>query len=174
MARHVMFLRWWLLIILMSLGGFMAFKAGVFFDMWQEDATMLSSVNLIILLIFSLRSGGLTWNASNGLSGKEIDFNELEIKEETGWFWSDIVLAIGMFGTVWGFIMMLGGAFGNVDFSDPLMAQTALPKMVSGMKTALYTTLTGLLASILLKMQYYNLGLGVNKLREKYEKQKAI
>jgi len=166
MAKHMMFLRWWLLIILMTLGGFMAFKAGIFHDMWCKDATTLSFVNLAILVFFSVKCGILTWKTSSG-SG---ELSKIETNEETGWFWSDQVLAIGMFGTVCGFLMMLDGAFGNIDFTDPLLAQTALPKMVSGISTALYTTLTGLLASILLKTQYYNLSLGVNKLREKHGK----
>jgi len=162
----MMFLRWWLLAILMTLGGFVAFKAGIFHDMWFKDATYLSFVNLAILVIFTIKGGILTWRASSE-SG---DLIELETKEETGWFWSAQVLNIGMFGTVCGFIMMLDGAFGNADFTDPLFAQTALPKMVLGISTALYTTLTGLLAAVLLKIQYYNLSLGIKKLRRKHGK----
>jgi len=169
MVRHAMFLRWWFLIILMSLGGFLAFKEGIFQEMWRQDATMLSSVNLIILAILSLKAGLATWRASKALGGAKLDVGKLEADEETGWFWSAIVLAIGMTGTVWGFIMMLEGAFGNTDFTDPLWAQTAFPKMVGGMATALYTTLTGLIASILLKIEYYNLSLGSRKLKEKHE-----
>jgi hypothetical protein len=166
MAKHMMFLRWWLLVILMTLGGFVAFKAGAFHDMWFKDATYLSFFNLAILLLFTVKCGVLTWRTSSG-SGNLID---LETKEETGWFWSAQVLSIGMFGTVCGFLMMLEGAFGNIDFSDPLLAQTALPKMVMGISTALYTTLTGLLASVLLKIQYYNVKLGLKRLREKHGK----
>ena len=61
-----------------------------------------------------------------------------------------------MMGTVIGFIMMLAG-FGAVDAKDANSIQNLMSSMSSGMATALYTTLAGLICSSLLKIQYFNI-----------------
>jgi len=61
-----------------------------------------------------------------------------------------------MIGTVIGFITMLAG-FANVDLSDSQSAQDLIINLGSGMSTALYTTLSGLICSLLLKVQCFNM-----------------
>ncbi len=75
---------------------------------------------------------------------------------ERGWFFSDIVLSLGMIGTVAGFMMMLTG-FATLDFSDIEAAQGMVARLGAGMATALSTTLIGLIASVLLKLQFFML-----------------
>jgi biopolymer transport protein ExbB/TolQ len=65
-------------------------------------------------------------------------------------------LNLGMIGTIWGFILMLAG-FVNVDVSDIKSVQELLTSMSGGMSIALYTTLTGLVCSQILKVQFFNL-----------------
>ena len=71
-----------------------------------------------------------------------------------------------MIGTVVGFIMMLGGFF-TVDFSDTATLQNLIKDLGSGMSGALYTTLTGLICSALLKVQYFNLNQGISRILAK-------
>ncbi|MDC1257330.1 MotA/TolQ/ExbB proton channel family protein, partial [bacterium] len=66
---------------------------------------------------------------------------------------SESMLALGMIGTVAGFILMLGGSFSDIDTSNPETLKTALKSMALGMSTALYTTLVGLVCSQLYKVQ---------------------
>ena len=84
---------------------------------------------------------------------------------EVGWFTSDLCLSIGMMGTVIGFIMMLGG-FANIDINDMATVQGLIKGLGVGMATALYTTLTGLICSALLKIQYFNLSQAIDKVRQ--------
>ena len=75
---------------------------------------------------------------------------------EIGWFITEACLALGMIGTVTGFLLMLNGAFIEIDLSNPTTIQNSLIKMALGMSTALYTTLTGLICSLALKIQLVN------------------
>ena len=81
---------------------------------------------------------------------------------EVRWFTSDLCLTVGMMGTVIGFIMMLSG-FKDVDVSEVKTIQTLVKNLGSGMSTALYTTLSGLVCGSVLKIQYFNLNQAVNK-----------
>ena len=76
---------------------------------------------------------------------------------EVGWFIAESCLALGMVGTVTGFLLMLGTAFANIDVTNAVSLQNALGVMAIGMSTALYTTLIGLVCSLIIKVQLVNL-----------------
>ena len=71
---------------------------------------------------------------------------------DLGWFIVDLLIKLGLIGTVIGFIIMLSSITLIEDFDLSLM-QSLLKNMSSGMMVALYTTLTGLLSSIILSFQ---------------------
>jgi hypothetical protein len=71
-----------------------------------------------------------------------------------GHFIADLLLKLGLTGTVIGFILMLL-PIGQIEEFDPSLMQQLLSAMSGGMAVALYTTLAGLVTSTLLKMQYY-------------------
>ena len=77
---------------------------------------------------------------------------ELRLGHELGWFVADLLLSLGLLGTVVGFILMLG-PISDLDTADQNAVRTALAAMSGGMAVALYTTLTGLIGGILLKVQ---------------------
>ena len=60
---------------------------------------------------------------------------------------------------------MLAGAFGNLNVANVSSVQTALASMAVGMSTALYTTLTGLITSTILKVQYFRLDQDLERYR---------
>ena len=70
---------------------------------------------------------------------------------------SEVCLTMGLIGTVSGFILMLYGAFADLNISDTSSVQQSLMNMSLGMSTALYTTLIGLVTSLLLKIQFFRL-----------------
>ena len=71
----------------------------------------------------------------------------------TGHFIADTLLRLGLLGTIVGFILMLLPVAEITTFEANLMQQL-LGRMSQGMAVALYTTLTGLVTSTLLKLQY--------------------
>lgn len=69
------------------------------------------------------------------------------------WFASDAVLSIGMVGTLFGFLMVLGQSFSEIDTSSVESMTQAISTLATGMSTALVTSLVGLISSIWLKLQ---------------------
>lgn len=91
--------------------------------------------------------------------------SRLKSPQEIGWFVSDVMLKLGLLGTIIGFIFMLGSVANIADF-DVSNMQKILQHMSNGMGTALYTTLAGLICSILSAMQYHMIDRHVDELIE--------
>ena len=82
---------------------------------------------------------------------------------QLGAFASDALLKLGLLGTVIGFILMLAPIAG-LDAADRASVKSSMGLMSDGMAVAMYTTLTGLIGSILLQTQYYMLDEATAKL----------
>jgi MotA/TolQ/ExbB proton channel family len=97
--------------------------------------------------------------------GLLLDTFEAELKHGHlfGWFIADLLLSLGLLGTVIGFILMLGPISG-LDAGDQSALKGALAAMSGGMAVALYTTLTGLIGGMLLKIQGFLLDGAVDEL----------
>jgi flagellar motor component MotA len=95
----------------------------------------------------------------------EVYESRLKGPQEIGWFVSDMMLKLGLLGTIIGFIFMLGSVANIADF-DVSNMQKILQHMSNGMGTALYTTLAGLICSILSAMQYHMIDKHVDELIE--------
>ena len=89
--------------------------------------------------------------------------DELSNRHALGHMISDILLKLGLTGTVVGFILMLLPIGEMKDF-DPEKIQPLLSSMSGGMAVALYTTLSGLITSTMLKFQYFLLDSSLSKL----------
>ena len=138
-------LRWWLIFCMSVLAGGVAVYFDLHVDLYEGDQTKIS---FLILSIFVLTSTWIGWCTKKS----EHQYQNID----TGWFVSEACLALGMIGTVTGFLLMLSGAFADIDLANTATIQTALSKMALGMSTALYTTLVGLICSLTLKIQLVN------------------
>jgi hypothetical protein len=170
MTKHILFLKWWLFAILITLGLYIAYSFNIFHTIWEQDITKLSFIIIALFVFATIWCGSATWKISKALAKNSIDpkaLKNIEYAEDSGWFISDVLLTIGMIGTVCGFIIMLLGGFADVDVSNPSTIQSMLSKLSAGMATALFTTLAGLITSVLLKVQYFNLTKGIEKFRGK-------
>lgn len=145
-----------------------AISEGGLLILWNNDSTKLSFLLLFIFLKMSLWCGYKTWRLSvfidrNGAEKYLVE--KIEHLIEVGWFASDLCLSIGMVGTVVGFIMMMSG-FSSIDVSNMQTVEEMIRGLGSGMSTALYTTLVGLVCSSLLKIQYFNLSQAIDAVRK--------
>jgi hypothetical protein len=107
-------------------------------------------------------------NLSRGRSidhGVLLDSFEAELKQSHlfGWFISDLLLSLGLLGTVIALIVMLGPVSG-LDAGDQSATNGALAAMSGGMAVALYATLAGLIGGMLLKIQGFLLDGAVDEL----------
>jgi len=139
------FLKWWLIIVLSVIGSCVS----IYFDfdkfLYENDLTKLS---LVILLFFTISSIIVGYKIYKQFVEKVDSYTY-----ETEWFVSEILVSLGMIGTVIGFIYMLYTVFGNLDVGDTSIIKASLSTMANGMGTALLTTLVGLTSSVLLKCQ---------------------
>ena len=141
-------LKWWLIFCLILLGIGISYHFNLHSLLYYADVTKLS---FIIITIFIFTS---VW-----IGRKTFDLEKTSVTDDNiyvGRFIAETCLALGMGGTVTGFLYMLGTAFENIDITDATTLQDALASMAKGMSTALYTTLTGLIASLIIKVQLVN------------------
>ena len=118
----------------------------------------ITKISFLILLVFvctSIWIGNKTY-----LVDRLEDYDQ---RADVGWFIAESCLALGMVGTVTGFLIMLVTAFENIDLSNTATLQQALSDMAMGMSTALYTTLIGLVCSLIIKVQLINLEVALNE-----------
>jgi MotA/TolQ/ExbB proton channel family len=80
-----------------------------------------------------------------------------------GSFASDALMKLGLLGTIIGFILMLAPIAG-LDSADRASVKSSMGLMSDGMAVAMYTTLTGLIGSVLVQTQYYLLDEATAKL----------
>jgi len=151
----VSLLKWWLIFCLTLLGC----AIGTYFNMhnliYDADVTKLSFLIIVIFFCTSVWIGNKTYRL-----GKYDDYDQ---DTKVGWFVAESCLALGMVGTVTGFLLMLGTAFSNIDVTNSASLQKALEFMAVGMSTALYTTLVGLICSLIIKVQLVNLEVAINE-----------
>ena len=138
-------LRWWLIFCLSWIAGGVAVYFDLHNNLYDADKTKLS---FLILTVFTLTSLWVGWRTKKS-EDKEQDVS-------VGWFVAESCLALGMIGTVTVFLLMLSGAFANIDLANTSTIQNSLTLMALGMSTALYTTLVGLICSLTLKIQLIN------------------
>ena len=134
-----LFLKWWLIFILMILSGAVTWYFSFVNFLYANDFTKLSFV-IIAILFFTTLIIGYKYYKNN---------HDFEIE----WFTSEVVISLGMIGTVVGFIFMLYAAFSELSVDDSAKLQQSMMLMAKGMGTALLTTLVGLISSVLIKCQ---------------------
>jgi len=149
-------LKWWLVFCLTLLGFGTLYYFNMHSQLYHADVTKLSFLIIIIFMFTSVWIGRKTYDLETT--------SVIDDKIDVGWFIAESCLALGMVGTVTGFLYMLGTAFENIDITDATTLQDALASMAKGMSTALYTTLTGLIASLIIKVQLVNYEVGEQRI----------
>ncbi|HAA36128.1 MAG TPA: hypothetical protein DCE12_04865 [Gammaproteobacteria bacterium] len=81
----------------------------------------------------------------------------------SGWFVADLMIKLGLLGTVIGFIFMLNSV-AQMETTDLNAAKLMLTQMSGGMRIALFTTLAGLSSGLILGVQYQLLDRAADKL----------
>ena len=148
-------LKWWLFLCVQGAVISIANHFQFYQSLFMKDRTRIGFGILTILIVTSIWIGQKVYKLSKlnvTKSMKEGLMNDLSIQ----WFIAESCLVLGLVGTVCGFIIMLGTAFVDIDVSNIHSMQNALSQMSIGMSAALYTTLMGLLSSLVIKIQLVN------------------
>lgn len=136
----------WAQLITLGVLGFL----GTLTNIWANDVSSLSVVILILWFIGTIDVGIKTHQAHGGVN----------VVPRTGWFLSEAVTAFGMMGTLVGFIVMVDSSvIGVGDDVTTNELKAMLGQLTAGLKTAVFTTLIGLVAMVSLKFQLNNIDL---------------
>lgn len=136
--------------MLIATSFFWAFTMGVVTKVWETDITMLTSLITVIFVASNILLGYVAYNYDkNHLKARLAD------SVNTIWFISEILMALGMLGTVIGLIAMLGANVVGNNLQDSNGIQTLLGNMWLHMGLALYTNAVGIICSIILKVQVH-------------------
>lgn len=144
-------LKWWFIfcasLAAVSVTGFL----GLLNQLWFADVSKLSFAIIGLYFTYSAYVGYLTAQATHHC---QVNFVKKNIK--TGWFMSELMLGLGMIGTLVGFLILLNVSFANVDVSNTAAVKKLIADMSLGFSTSSLTTLVGLICSFLLKLQLVN------------------
>ena len=134
------FLYWWLIVCVIGTGSYLTHIMGWLVPLYTNDLTYIT---FLITAIAALTTLSLGYKFKVPAA----------VNVNVEWFVSDVVLTLGMLGTIIGFMIMLQGTFSSIEFNDTDSIRLALSSMSQGLFTALNTTLIGLVSSIVLKVQ---------------------
>jgi len=137
----------------------MLYNCGVAKEIWIKDTSVISSAIFLIFIFCSIFCGKLCYSICINPKNLDVYLN----KSEIGWFVSELCLTLGMMGTIVGFIMMLSG-FNTLDIQNSSTIQGLLSQLGGSMSTALYTTIVGLVAGSLLKIQFFLVSLELDRI----------
>ena len=140
------FWKWWTSIVLLGLfGTFIQHQYSVFNFVYEKDASRITFLIGFIFFLTTLKIGIESWR-------KQFTYEDHR-NTDFLWFSSDVVMSIGMVGTLIGFLLVLTSTFTNVDTTSASAMKAVIGTLASGMGIALMTTLAGLVSSIIIKFQ---------------------
>ena len=145
------FFRWWLFICLLLIGAYFGVHFDIFNTIFNTDKTYLSSVILLLFTGSTILTGYRTWL---------FNYRKTYTDTKVGWFCGEVMFALGMIGTLIGFVLVFGDALAHIDLEDQANKAKIIADMGIGISTAIYTTLAGLVCTILLWIQLINLEYG--------------
>ena len=179
---HRIFLIALILSGLIAFGATVAWREGLILAALESDSSRLTWLILLIYLLGSVRWLYLAYDISCKRSSLalgeptrrsegmdqillsqeskveaqaqlDVFADRLSKRNVSGRFLADLLLRLGLLGTIVGFILMLL-PIGNIQDFDINLVQQLMIQMSAGMAVALYTTLSGLITSTLMKLQY--------------------
>ena len=155
------FLRWWILCCLMVVGMGGLIWTDSFVYLWNTDLSKFSFGILGMLGLCTAYLGRLTYKVSKGRID-QVPSSELKPL----WFLSEVMIGLGLAGTLIGFFWVLTNSFEGLDVSKVDDIKLAMKEIGSGVGTAVLTSLVGILSSMLTKFQLVNLEYGRDKEKE--------
>jgi hypothetical protein len=144
---------WWILVWIQIAGLFVAYQAGIMTMIWHEDVTRLTLVIFIIHAFTTIKTGLDTAN-------KNKDWLD------PLWLAADQIFAVGILGTLCGFIILMHEAFIGGIPTTPVQIQKMLATMSSGMATAFWVSACAITSSMIQKVQVMNLELALRNEQE--------
>lgn len=149
--RKSLFIKWFIIFAAITAASAIAGSLGLFSLVFASDISHLSSIIATLFVLCSLATGKLSYDLSkNDASGLLTPTGKVRLKKKLKFlnFMADSFFVLGLMGTIIGFCYMMSGTLNaNVDVS------TIIQQLKIGSSTKLYTTLSGIVSSLLLQFQ---------------------
>jgi hypothetical protein len=149
------FTKWFLLAAVTVTALFLSEQKGAISLIIQNDQSYLALAIMILFLCASIFTGVLSYKAD--ISNNE-EKKELSTESNIGWFCAEHFFSLGLLGTIIGLVLATGG---SLDGDKPI--SEIVSGLKTGLNTAFYTTICGIVFSLLLQLQLLVLKTGLKK-----------
>jgi hypothetical protein len=139
---------WWIAVLLISTLVFWLGYTGYITDIWNKDATYITSGISVLFLYGLAMLGQVAYSVKS--ENVDVKTNASKLLNRV-WFLSEIEMGLAIVGTGIGIILLLG-VNSNVNVEDKSALQTLLTHLWSTMGVAFYPNALGLGSSIILKI----------------------
>lgn len=147
-----LFIKWFIMFAAISAGLGVAGYLGLFSIVLASDVSHLTTIITALFLLCSLLAGKLSFDLSRQIPNRLLDLKSgrVSLKRRLKFlnFMADTFFVLGLMGTIIGFIYMMRGTL-NVSAD----VSTIITQLKTGSSTKLFTTLFGLVSSLLLQAQ---------------------
>jgi hypothetical protein len=143
------FTKWFLLNAVILTAIFFAETKGAISLMVKSDVSYLTIVIMMCFLIVSIFVGKLCYLSDKIKPGRERETRRhLSKRAEVGWFMAEHFFSLGLLGTVIGLCMAT-----STNLNDQASVNSIVSGLKTGLNTAFYTTICGIVFSLPLQAQ---------------------
>lgn len=153
------FKRWFALANLIAIGFGVLWYTGIVEEIICTDISGLSTIIFSAFVLGVALTGLISYRVGKTGQMSLQDENMLYVS----WFVAEVLMVLGLAGTVIGFIVLFDANFNGVSFDNPETVKEIIVAIASGMGVALYTTITGIVTSLLTKMLLVNIEVTINE-----------
>lgn len=138
--------KWFLFVAVTMTGLFFAEQKDALSIIVSNDKSYLALVIMSIYVVMTVYIGKLAFHAD--IAKKRKDKDDLLHQSDIGWFCAEHFFSLGLLGTIIGLVLATGG---SLDENMPVSQIVAGLK--EGLNTAFFTTICGIVFSLLLQIQ---------------------
>ena len=149
------FTKWFLLTAVTVTALFFAEMRGALSLIIQSDQSYLALLIMALFSLMTVRVGVLAYHADVANDEQK---KELNNRARLGWFTAEHFFTLGLLGTIIGLVIATSG---SLDAANPVSEIVAGLK--AGLNTAFFTTICGIVFSLLLQFQLLILQDGIKK-----------
>lgn len=142
--------KWWFIFCSCLVGSMFVQGFGMWMALWHADATKISFALIALFLGVSCFIGYEIRQVKQSV----LNIPKVNLELPSLWNASEAMNALGMIGTLGGFLIMLNQAFGgNINVTDADAARKLIASAALGLSTSACATLVGLVCATLTKLQ---------------------
>jgi len=145
-------IRWWLFTVISLCGAVGLYHFGIFHDIYKADITNITFIIYAVFISATILAGITAYRVARQVHKIAKTNKYISIC----WFLSEAMMTLGLIGTVAGMIYLFGQVFTEIDPSNPDDLKEALGHMATGLSTAMYTTICGMVGSLIIKVHLMN------------------